>query len=66
MALVALGLEPLSLVCLDVDFEGLQIGKRGVAVPTAEGQHIHASIVIVQFLKNGNSSLVTVVFSGSR
>ena len=34
LALVSLRFEPLAFVSLDVDFEGLQVCKRSVAMPT--------------------------------
>ena len=34
LALVSLRFEPLAFVSLDVDFEGLEVCKRSVAMPT--------------------------------
>ena len=37
LALVSLRFEPLAFVSLDVDFEGLEVSKGSVAVPTTKG-----------------------------
>ena len=52
LAFVTLGLEPLTFVGFHVGFEGLQVCKGSVAVPTAKWKNVDTGVIIVEFLRD--------------